>query len=135
MLDLLGGDALSGGGQARHTIELEGGGFYRGFGLRLNGAWSAPTRVRSSGADGSSDLRFGSLTKLNLRGFIDFGQQQRFTAASAFFKGARLSLRIDNLLDSRQRVSDAAGTVPVSYQPDLLDPLGRVIQVEFRKQF
>jgi hypothetical protein len=42
---------------------------------------------------------------------------------------------VDNLFDSRQRVTDATGTVPLSYQPDLLDPQGRVIGLEFRKQF
>jgi hypothetical protein len=39
------------------------------------------------------------------------------------------------VLDARQRVTDATGAVPLSYQPDLLDPLGRVIGIEFRKQF
>jgi len=32
-------------------------------------------------------------------------------------------------------VTDQNGVVPVSYQPDLLDPLGRVFGIEFRKQF
>ena len=30
---------------------------------------------------------------------------------------------------------DAAGIVPTSYQPDLLDPLGRTIMISFRKLF
>ena len=47
----------------------------------------------------------------------------------------RLSLRVDNVLDSRQRVTDGTGTVPLSYQPDYLDPRGRYIAVELRKQF
>jgi hypothetical protein len=32
-------------------------------------------------------------------------------------------------------VRDAAGNVPLSYQPDLLDPLGRTIMISFRKLF
>jgi outer membrane receptor protein involved in Fe transport len=135
VLDLLSGDALTGGGVARHSLEFEGGGFYRGFGLRFNGSWTAPTHLRGSGAPGSSDLRFGALTKVGLRAFVDLGQQQALTGASSFFKGARLSLKIDNLLDQRQRVTDSFGVVPVSYQPDLLDPQGRFISLEFRKQF
>jgi outer membrane receptor protein involved in Fe transport len=135
VLDLLSGDALTGGGVARHSLEFEGGGFYRGFGLRFNGSWTAPTHLRGSGAPGSSDLRFGALTKVGLRAFVDLGQQQALTGASPFFKGARLSLKIDNLLDQRQRVTDSFGVVPVSYQPDLLDPQGRFISLEFRKQF
>ena len=35
----------------------------------------------------------------------------------------------------RQRVSDANGLVPLSYQPDSLDPRGRVITLELRKMF
>ena len=134
-LDLLGGDALTGGGVSRHTLEIEGGAFYKGLGLRLNGTWSAPTEVRGSTLLGTSDLRFGSVFKLNLRVFADLGQQKWLTNASPFFKGARLSLSVDNLLNSRQRVTDATGQVPLSYQPDLIDPRGRVIGLELRKQF
>ena len=32
-------------------------------------------------------------------------------------------------------VRDAAGNVPLNYQPDLLDPLGRTIMISFRKLF
>src|SRR5690606_31858369 len=54
-LDLLDGDALSGGGTSRHSAELEGGLFYRGMGLRLSGTYSGPSRVDGSGLPGSSD--------------------------------------------------------------------------------
>lgn len=135
VLDLLNGDAVTAGGVSRHKLEFEGGGFYRGFGLRLNGSWSAPVRLRGSGAPGASDLRFGALTKVNTRLFINLGQQQSLVSRHPFLKGARLSLKVDNLFDSRQRVTDQSGAVPLSYQPDLLDPLGRVIGIELRKQF
>lgn len=135
VLDLLNGDALTSGGVARHSLEFEGGAFYRGIGLRLNGKWTAPTTVRSTTSEGTSALRFGALTKVGLRLFADLGQQASLVKDHPFFKGARLSLKIDNLFDQRQRVTDAAGVVPISYQPDLLDPLGRVIGIELRKQF
>ena len=135
VLNLLGGDALTGGGVARHSLEFEGGGFYRGFGLRLNGSWAAPTNVRGSGLPGATDLRFGALAKVGARLFVNLGQQKRLTDATSFFKGARLSLKIDNVFNARQRVTDQTGAVPISYQPDLLDPLGRVFGIEFRKQF
>jgi hypothetical protein len=32
-------------------------------------------------------------------------------------------------------VRDAAGLVPNSYQPDLLDPLGRTVSISIRKLF
>ena len=135
VLDLLGGDALTGGGVARHGLELEGGGFYRGFGLRFNGNWAAPTRLRASGAPGTSDLRFGSVFRLDLRLFVDFGRQKALMDISPFFKGTRLAFQFDNMFDSRQKVTDASGAVPLSYQPDYLDPRGRMIGVDFRKTF
>ena len=135
-LDLLSGDALSsGGGVARHSLELDAGGFINGFGLRLNGTYAAATSVRGSGIPGSSDLRFGALTKINARLFVDLGQQKKLTKAIPFFKGARLSIIAVNVLDSRQKVTDQNGAVPLAYQPDFLDPQGRVLGVEFRKLF
>ncbi len=134
-LDLLGGDALSAGGVARHGAELEGGGFYRGFGLRFQGNWSAPVTVRATGAPGSTDLRFGGLFKLGLRAFVNFDQRKNTVEKVPFLKGARLMLKVDNLFDSRQRVTDGTGTVPTSYQPDYRDPRGRVIGLDFRKMF
>ena len=47
--------------------------------------------------------------------------------------GARISLKIDNIFDTRPRVRDATGATPLRYQAGYLDPLGRVIRIEFRK--
>jgi hypothetical protein len=135
-LDLLGGDALAGsGGVARHSLELEAGAYFKGLGLRLNGNWAAPSRVSPRGLPAERALRFGSVTKLNLRLFADLGQQQRLVEKAPFFKGARVSLSVNNVLGSRQRVTDGSGQVPTAYQPDLVDPLGRVFALEFRKLF
>ncbi len=134
-LNLLGGDALTGGGVARHTVELDAGGFYKGFGLRLSGSYASPTRIDASGLPGSTDLRFGSLLKLNTRLFVDLGQQRSLAKAHPFFRGARLSVFVNNVFDQRQRVIDGNGAAPISYQPDLIDPQGRTIGIEFRKQF
>jgi hypothetical protein len=135
VLNLLGGDALSGGGVARHSLEIEGGGFWKGLGVRLNGTWSAPTHVDASGAPGTSDLRFGALFKMNGRLFIDLGQQQGLVNEAPFFKGARLTFMTNNLFDQRQKVTDNTGATPLSYQPAILDANGRLIGVEFRKLF
>lgn len=132
VLDLLGGDALASGGTPRHSLELNGGWFYKGIGMFANGSWSAPTHVTAGGVPGVSDLRFGSVTKLTTHLFVDLGQQ---APESKFLKGARMSLKVENLFDSRQKVTDAGGKVPLSYQPDYMDPRGRVITLEFRKMF
>jgi iron complex outermembrane recepter protein len=55
--------------------------------------------------------------------------------SAPFFEHSRLSFRVDNLFDAQQRVTDANGIVPLSYQPGFLDPKGRFIEVSFRKQF
>ncbi|HMO68225.1 MAG TPA: TonB-dependent receptor, partial [Novosphingobium sp.] len=135
VLDLLGGDALSGGGAVRHALQVEGGGFYRGFGLRINANWTGPTTLKATGAPGTSDLRFGEVTRVDLRAFVNFDQQQRVISAVPFLKGARLAFEVDNLFESRQKVTDAAGLVPLGYQRDYLDARGRVVGIDFRKVF
>ena len=135
VLDLLNGDALSGGGTPRHTIEFNGGVFYKGLGTFVQGTWSSPTTLQAAGLPGTSDLRFGSVTLINMFLFFDFNQRPKLIKHVPFLKGARMSLRLENLLGSRQRVTDASGAVPLSYQGDYLDPRGRVIRIELRKSF
>jgi hypothetical protein len=133
VLDLLNGDALTGGGVARHELEMEGGFFYKGFGLRMNGSYQAPTHV--NGTSASSDLFFGSLAKFDVRAFVDLSQQKSLVKDAPFFKGSRLSFKVENIFDAHQKVTDSNGEVPISYQPDYLDPKGRVFEIEFRKMF
>ena len=134
-LDLLGGDALSVGGVARHNLELEGGVFHKGLGLRVSGTWKAPVTVRTTSTAGNSDLRFGSTAVVNLRAFVNFDQMEQLVKQVPFLKGSRLALTVDNLFDSRQKVTDAQGIVPLAYQADYRDPRGRVIGIDFRKMF
>jgi outer membrane receptor protein involved in Fe transport len=135
MLDLLHGDALTGGGVARHTLSLEGGVFYNGFGTRLSGSYKSGTHVDGTGAAGSSDLHFGGLFTLDLRVFADLGRQDKLVKAAPFFKNTRVSVSVTNLFDARQKVTDQNGVVPLRYQPYLIDPNGRSFQVSFRKLF
>lgn len=135
VLDLLNGDALTSGGTPRHSLEFNGGVFYKGFGLFSQGTWQAPTTVAASGLPGTSDLRFGSLAKVNLFLFTDFNMRPKLVKQVPLLKGVRMSLRFENVLNARQRVSDANGLVPLSYQLDYLDPRGRVITLELRKMF
>lgn len=135
VLDLLAGDALSTSGTPRHSLEFNGGLFYKGFGSFLQGSWNAPTRLDASGLPGTSDLRFGSVTNVNLNLFAELSMMTGVVKAVPFLKGSRLSLRFQNLFDSVQKVTDASGSVPLSYQRDYLDPRGRIIEVELRKSF
>lgn len=134
-LDQLAGDALVAGGVPRHQIELEGGLFRNNMGLRFNGTWTAPADVLASGGPGSSDLRFGSVFDLGARVFFNLGSMPNIVEKMPFLKGVRISFEFDNLLDSRQRVTDASGEVPLAYQPGLQDPRGRFIGVDIKKSF
>ena len=64
-------------------------------------------------------------------------QQQEWLTGDnpGFFKGTRMSVRVDNLFNTRQEVVDGNGDTPIRFQPALIDPLGRTISVEFRKLF
>ncbi len=135
VLDQLNGQALSSSGTPRHTIEFNGGVFYKGFGSFFQGSWIAPTTLKSTGLPGTSDLRFGSNTSVTLVLFAEFSVMPKLTKSVPFLKGAQLSLRVENLFDSVQTVTDGAGTVPLSYQRSYLDPRGRVISLGFRKPF
>lgn len=135
VLDLLDGDALSTSGTPRHSLEFNGGLFYKGFGSFMQGTWNAATRLDASGLPGTSDLRFGAVTNLNINFFAEFSAMPKVVEAVPFLKGSRVSLRFQNLFDSVQKVTDASGTVPLFYQRDYLNPRGRVIELEFRKSF
>lgn len=135
VLDLLDGDALGGSGTSRHTTQLTAGLFYNGFGTRLSARYSGPTRLDGSGLPGSTDLEFGSLATVDLRVFADLGRQERLVERMPFLNNVRVSLAVDNVFDTRQRVTDSNGNVPLSYQPFLIDPVGRFIEFEIRKVF
>jgi iron complex outermembrane receptor protein len=45
----------------------------------------------------------------------------------------RATLAINNVFDTRQEVRSSSGVTPISYQPDLLDPVGRSVRFTIRK--
>ncbi|MEJ7934318.1 TonB-dependent receptor [Sphingobium sp. AN558] len=138
-LNLLDGDATgSSGGQPRHEIEARIGYSNNGIGARLGVDWESGTHVDGGlggTAGGSSRLDFGSLATANLRIFANLGQMPAVVKAHPFLRGTRVSIGIDNLLNTRRDVSDASGMTPLRYQPDYLDALGRTVTISFRKLF
>lgn len=136
VLDLLNGSATgSRGGQPRHEVEAQAGYMKDGYGIRLSGKWQSGTFVRSGAMGSGNTLDFSGLGTLNLRAFIDLGQQLRLVRDHRWLRGTRVSFQIDNIFDARLRVTDQNGVVPLSYQPDLLDPQGRVVRISVRKLF
>ncbi|RSV07428.1 TonB-dependent receptor [Sphingomonas koreensis] len=134
-LDLLNGSATgSRGGSPRHQIELRTGVVRDGIGIRLNADWQSATRVRG-GATSADELRFDDFATVNLRLFATLGPQFKFVRDNRWLAGTRVTMSVDNLFDSRLKVTNAAGTTPLSYQPALLDPLGRTVKISVRKLF
>ncbi|HYG47048.1 MAG TPA: TonB-dependent receptor [Allosphingosinicella sp.] len=137
-LDFLDGSAGgSRGGRPRHELEFQGGLFKNGLGARLTANWQSGTRVLGGALPGGGtgdDLFFDDFATVNLRLFADLGMQS-FARERPFLRGMRVSLSIDNLFDARQQVRDRLGTVPLSYQPGYLDPLGRSVRLSIRKLF
>jgi iron complex outermembrane receptor protein len=135
-LDLLDGAALgAGGGSPRNQVDLQTNYTRGGLGLAVNGKWQSATHVTGTGAGaGGDDLRFSDLTTVNLRLFADLGLQP-IARKHPWLRGARATLAVDNLFDARQQVRTAGGLTPISYQPDLLDPVGRSVRLTLRKLF
>lgn len=132
-LDLLNGSATgSGGGSNRHLFELDGGLFNKGMGVRLSAKYDSGSTVTGGTA---GDLKFGDLATFNLRFFVDLNQKAKLTEKLPFLKGSRLRLSVDNVFDAQRKITDANGIVPLNYQPGYIDPLGRYIELEWRKTF
>ncbi|SFP86323.1 TonB dependent receptor [Sphingomonas rubra] len=132
VLDLLDGDVIGGGGGSpRHELEGQAGYTNNGLGARLSFDYRAATRV--NGLAAADDLRFADLATADLRLFADFGGRIDWVRAHPWLRGARVTIGIDNLFNRRQRVTDATGTTPISYQPAYLDALGRSVRLSIRK--
>jgi hypothetical protein len=134
-LNFLSGSAASGGsggGRARHSVEAQAGYFNNGIGLRFSANYRSATRI-TGGPNG--DLEFEPLTTFDLRLFINPGDNLALVAKHPWLRGTSIRLEAKNLLDERQRVRDNFGMVPLGYQQDLLDPIGRTVGITLRKLF
>ena len=132
-LDYLHGDATgSSGGTPRHKVEAQAGYFNNGLGARLAANWRSGTRVDTLTGD---DLRFSSLGTFDLRLFANPGDIPELVVKHPWLRGTQVRFEVNNVFNSRPSVRDAAGSVPLSYQPGLIDPLGRTVMISFRKLF
>lgn len=130
-LDLLDGGALgAGGGSPRHQIDLQTNYTKAGLGVAMNAKWQSATHV--DGGTAAENLEFEDFATVNLRLFADLGQQP-IAREHKWLRGARATLSITNLFDSRQDVRTPAGITPISYQPDIMDPVGRSVRLTVRK--
>jgi hypothetical protein len=132
-IDFLHGDAQGqSGGTPRHLVEAQAGYFNNGLGARLTGNWRSGTTVNTLTGD---NLHFSPLATFDLRLFANPGDIPEVMVKHPWLRGTQVQLRVDNIFNSRPKVHDASGNMPLSFQPDLLDPLGRTIMISFRKLF
>ncbi|MFL6722087.1 MAG: TonB-dependent receptor [Sphingomonas sp.] len=132
-LDYLHGDATgSAGGTPRHTVEAQAGWSNNGLGARIGANWRSGTSVNSLTGD---NLRFSPLATFDLKLFANPGDIPEVAVKHPWLRGTQFRLEFNNVFNARPRVRDAAGSIPLNYQPDLLDPLGRTIMISFRKLF
>ncbi|WP_029415659.1 TonB-dependent receptor [Brevundimonas bacteroides] len=132
VLDLLDGDATgANGGTPRNEVQVQGGVFRNGFGAFLNANWRQGTEV--DGGVGGSTLNFSDRTTVNLTMFADLNQRTTWVERFPILRGSRVSLSFENIFDSRTEVTSSTGDVPLNYQPDFLDPEGRVVRISLRK--
>jgi len=132
-LDYLHGDAAgSGGGTPRHQVEAQLGYFNNGLGARLGANWQSATDVDTLTGD---NLHFSPVGTFDLRLFANPGDIPEVAVKHPWLRGTQLRFEVNNIFNARPKVHDASGAVPLNYQPDLLNPLGRTIMISFRKLF
>ncbi len=131
-LNLLDGASLGRrGGTPRHELYLQAVLARSGMGATLRGNWRSSTWV--DGGLNGDDLYFSDLPTLGLQGFVDLDTNKDWTKRFGWLKGSRVSLGVDNLFDTKQRVVNDQGVTPQAYQEDYMDPLGRTVRFSLRK--
>jgi iron complex outermembrane recepter protein len=132
-LDYLHGDAAgSGGGTPRHQVQAQLGYFNNGLGARIGANWQSATNVDTLTGD---NLHFSPVGTFDLKLFANPGDIPEVAVKHPWLRGTQVRFEMNNVFNSRPQVHDAAGNVPLNYQPDLLNPLGRTILISFRKLF
>ena len=133
MIDLLSGGAAGyGGGQQRHQVQFSTAVFHRGIGMQLFADWNGRSVINAGTLAAPSEIEFAPRLQVSARTFANLGP---LFPNAGWLKGARATLEVVNLLDSKQRVTDELGATPIRYQPFLLDPVGRSIKLSLRKAF
>ena len=132
-IDYLHGDAAGqGGGTPRHKVEAQAGWSNNGLGARLGANWRSATDVHTLTGD---NLHFSPLATFDLRLFANPGDIPEVVVKHPWLRGTQVRLELNNMFNARPKVHDAFGDVPLNFQPDLLDPIGRTIMISFRKLF
>ncbi|MEA1072310.1 TonB-dependent receptor plug domain-containing protein [Sphingomonas sp. LY160] len=131
-LDYLDGEAFGqSGGRPRHEVRVETGYFNNGLGARIEANVRSASRVDS----GAGELRFSPYADVDLRLFANLGERFDLVAKHPWLAGTSVRFDVDNVFNARPKVRDAFGETPFSYQPGLIEPIGRTVGITIRKLF
>lgn len=134
-LDFLNGSALNNSaGRPEHEIQLRANYYKNGIGARVNANWQSATSITGGATDDLGNLSFSDVGTVDLRLFVNLGERPGLLRKYPWVKDLRVRLTIDNIFNARQDVRDATGAVPFNFQPDVIDPVGRVIGINIRKR-
>ncbi|WP_394270419.1 hypothetical protein [Qipengyuania sp.] len=133
VFDQLDGQLLGNTTVPRHSTQVEGGLFLRGYGFRVSARYTGEATIRGFDGAGQGDLFFGDLATVDLRLFAELDEVLK--REDGWLEDLRLSLVVDNLFDAQRRVTDASGVTPEAYDPRRLDPVGRYFGIDLRKAF
>lgn len=128
-------DRLRDSGLPRHNVALNLAVGRRGIGASLNANWNGPARVRSDAAAGATEFRYPSWAQFNLGLFVEPERWRGISRARNWASNLRISLDVQNILNGYQRVTVLGATTRRGLTRDEIDPLGRTIRLNIRKQF
>lgn len=132
-VNLLSGGAIGlGGGQQRHLTTANVSVMRGPSGFRLSASRRGQSQLLYGSQAAPNRLTFQPISTFDLRAIADMGS---LVPKSPFWKGARISLVVDNIGNARQRVTAANGDLPLGFQPAYRDPIGRTVALELRKVF
>lgn len=124
-------DRLSDTGQPRHQVDVRINLSRRAYGFDFSATWRSQSQLRAEGT-------FLSIQEPILidTGFsVEIDKLGLAKRDVTWPRHLRLSLNIQNLLNTRRKVTLPDGSTPAGYNDIEADPLGRTIQVSVRKQF
>lgn len=135
-LDLLDGDAIDFlGGRRQHRIDLIGGVYRSGLGIRMKANWNSSTSLIDVTPDGEQKIRFGDYAVVDVSFFANLAETFSISKKATWLKNTRVTFEVSNLFNQRPSAETASGSTPLRFQNTLLDPIGRTFSLSFRKVF
>ena len=130
--DFLNGAATGAfGGASRHIVDATVYRWNNGWGLYVGGKFRSATETIGEGGV----LRFSDIFSLVASVSYEFNFSDRILDRIPFLEETRLSVGFSNIFDDVIDVRDETGQTPLTFQPDLIDPIRAGWRVELRKRF